>query len=130
MTLHLQADYRYLTDYEKDRISSSRDGESNLKYVHCGNPSCKNTGKSFCGGCGVVPYCSKECQTASWKDHKKDCVKLPFVQDSWLPDYLSNGLRTHTDFWPGEQFDLWGQYPAVDLLSDDSDISTTRMYLN
>jgi hypothetical protein len=25
-----------------------------------------------CGGCGKVYYCSKECQLADWKDHKKE----------------------------------------------------------
>jgi len=29
----------------------------------------------MCGGCGEVGYCSKECQTTDWKDHKKVCKK-------------------------------------------------------
>eukprot|EP01034_Spumella_vulgaris_P035412 gene35412-43663_t len=28
-----------------------------------------------CGRCGQVAYCSKGCQTAHWKVHKKDCKK-------------------------------------------------------
>lgn len=27
-----------------------------------------------CTGCGVAKYCSKECQTAHWKEHKKVCT--------------------------------------------------------
>ena len=26
-----------------------------------------------CGGCGVVRYCSGECQKAAWPGHKKEC---------------------------------------------------------
>jgi hypothetical protein len=29
----------------------------------------------FCSRCGVCPYCSKECQIAHWKEHKKVCAK-------------------------------------------------------
>lgn len=28
-----------------------------------------------CGGCKIVYYCSKECQTSDWKDHKPVCWK-------------------------------------------------------
>lgn len=28
-----------------------------------------------CGRCKLANYCSKECQKASWKDHRKDCVE-------------------------------------------------------
>jgi hypothetical protein len=28
-----------------------------------------------CGGCGVVRYCSGECQKTAWRVHKKVCVK-------------------------------------------------------
>ncbi|KAI9006755.1 hypothetical protein DFJ74DRAFT_689316 [Hyaloraphidium curvatum] len=27
-----------------------------------------------CGRCGVARYCGVECQRASWKEHKKDCI--------------------------------------------------------
>ena len=44
---------------------------------HCG--ATENCSKSdfklkFCSRCHRVCYCSKECQTADWKDHKFGCV--------------------------------------------------------
>jgi len=44
------------------------------------NPMCENKcGKSadmICGRCSVVAYCSKECQTADWPTHKRECKEL------------------------------------------------------
>ena len=34
-------------------------------------------GKKYCKGCMVVVYCSKACQKADWKRHKKVCGKEP-----------------------------------------------------
>ncbi|KAE9378880.1 hypothetical protein N431DRAFT_525741 [Stipitochalara longipes BDJ] len=35
---------------------------------------CKNTSNiQLCGGCKLVGYCSKECQTQSWASHKEIC---------------------------------------------------------
>ncbi|EMD32473.1 hypothetical protein CERSUDRAFT_77476 [Gelatoporia subvermispora B] len=52
----------------------------------CGARGCTtampSTGRKFalCAGCGIVPYCSKECQRSGWKDivspHKSMCRKL------------------------------------------------------
>ncbi|KAH8117976.1 hypothetical protein DFH11DRAFT_869466 [Phellopilus nigrolimitatus] len=41
----------------------------------CENPSTgRPTGASkICNSCKGVLYCSSKCQTADWKDHKKDC---------------------------------------------------------
>jgi hypothetical protein len=30
----------------------------------------------WCSGCGQVKYCSKECQKAHWKLHKRDCKDI------------------------------------------------------
>jgi hypothetical protein len=35
--------------------------------------SCGKQGDSTCGQCKVVRFCSKECQKAAWKVHKKAC---------------------------------------------------------
>ena len=37
--------------------------------------ACKKYVKDLkrCGKCGMVYYCSKECQIKDWKDHKEDC---------------------------------------------------------
>jgi hypothetical protein len=39
---------------------------------HCAAPGCRRTSVdcghlSFCGGCGIVRYCSRRCQKTSWK---------------------------------------------------------------
>jgi hypothetical protein len=39
---------------------------------HCAAPGCRRTSVdcghlSFCGGCGIIRYCSRRCQKASWK---------------------------------------------------------------
>ena len=43
-------------------------------YTQCGNCGAKNKILKSCATCRAVKYCSKECQTASWKlSHRKNC---------------------------------------------------------
>ncbi|KAG4423545.1 hypothetical protein IFR04_003368 [Cadophora malorum] len=35
----------------------------------------RKSGVKLCGGCKVIAYCSKECQTESWPGHKKQCKR-------------------------------------------------------
>lgn len=45
---------------------------------------CKKTSTaklSVCGRCKKISYCSKECQRAAWKAHKKICVKWEGTKD-------------------------------------------------
>ena len=37
---------------------------------------CRKAGTHRCGQCKQVFYCSKECQTAHWKTHKRQCVDI------------------------------------------------------
>lgn len=39
----------------------------------CAIAECKNIGTAQCGRCLTTHYCSRECQTAAWKEHKKVC---------------------------------------------------------
>jgi len=40
----------------------------------CGRCGCKDSSKlKECAGCGGAVYCSKDCQTVKWKEHKKVC---------------------------------------------------------
>ena len=50
--------------------------ESNKSVFVCGREGCsnKNNGSlKLCSGCKLVGYCSKDCQKASWKEHRKSC---------------------------------------------------------
>lgn len=65
----------------------------------CSNPVCNNIAKDkkfkCCGRCKCFFYCSKECQTHHWPEHKKTCSS-----DIWPKEYrkLSDyGIRTHGD---------------------------------
>ncbi|SJL18689.1 uncharacterized protein ARMOST_22288 [Armillaria ostoyae] len=48
---------------------------------------CPRDGTLTCSGCFLVRYCSKECQLAHWKLHKKDC-KNPLKSISWSPAWI------------------------------------------
>jgi hypothetical protein len=74
-------------------------------------------------------YCSKDCQTAHWKEHRKDC-RAPWIKESWKPRWEQEN-RVPAFIGPGEQdiepeaglawFGskqyLWGNMPAVDILN-------------
>ena len=51
------------------------------REIVCSNPSCQKKWvqglPSFksCSQCGQAKYCSKECQKAHWKQHKRSCKK-------------------------------------------------------
>ena len=39
----------------------------------CAMPECRKDATNLCSRCKGGPYCSKECQTAHWKEHKQEC---------------------------------------------------------
>jgi hypothetical protein len=41
----------------------------------CAAAACGKPGMQRCAGCGEVCYCSRDCQVADWKGHKKSCKK-------------------------------------------------------
>ena len=46
-----------------------------MECLHCGNkPALKK-----CGNCKIAWFCSKECQTLGWKEHKKYCIKDEYL---------------------------------------------------
>ncbi|KAF7360947.1 hypothetical protein MSAN_01124800 [Mycena sanguinolenta] len=56
----------------------------------CENCTVRRVDLRRCAGCGVVRYCSKECQKAHWKSHKVDCLKNAELQkkaEALGPDY-------------------------------------------
>ena len=65
-----------LDAYDRMKLQLSRE------FIRCANPSCKlskldqSTGKvtfKKCSRCRAVIYCSRECQTAHYPEHKKLC---------------------------------------------------------
>lgn len=52
------------------RAAEEEEGKIYGKMV-CG--VCGKGDAKRCGGCGTVGYCSKECQTEGWKEHKGEC---------------------------------------------------------
>ncbi|KAK0202285.1 hypothetical protein DFS33DRAFT_882083 [Desarmillaria ectypa] len=92
---------------------------------------CPRDGTLTCSGCSLVRYCSKECQTAHWKSHKKDC-RNPLKSTTWLPACIkekripafidSDDVRVP----PGELsmqstfgmgMTLWGNIEAIDIIN-------------
>ncbi|RXW23557.1 hypothetical protein EST38_g2280 [Candolleomyces aberdarensis] len=70
------------------------------------SPSCNKPGKLVCGSCRLTAYCSRECQKAHWKAHKKDC-KSKLRDEDWQPS--------------------WGTTPAMDVLNlemNEKDLSS------
>jgi hypothetical protein len=44
----------------------------------CGNTGCTNPATKHCSKCKQRSYCSRDCQAANWKIHKKECSSLTF----------------------------------------------------
>ena len=66
--------------HERMNIQLSRE------FIRCANPTCElnrldqSAGQvkfKQCGGCKAVIYCSKECQTAHYPEHKRLCRERP-----------------------------------------------------
>ncbi|TGO85026.1 hypothetical protein BPOR_0439g00050 [Botrytis porri] len=95
-----------------------------------GGIPCSNVASKACNGCLLVQYCSKDCQVAHWKPHKKDC-KSPFMKKSWRPQWDVEKRRPAfiggnddpalAEQWVtmvqhGRKKYLWGNVPAIDII--------------
>jgi len=72
---HLQ---NYINDHihHVNRISEGAvrtNSEVCDRCAHCSKPLHR---KLFCARCNAVAYCSKPCQTAAWKTHKRECAEI------------------------------------------------------
>lgn len=53
------------------------------KFTSCANCTTESTKLAACARCGLVAYCSKDCQRAHWKaSHKVACVAQPDAKSS------------------------------------------------
>ena len=62
---------------------------------------CKKETSKRCSGCLLVWYCSKECQTAGWEDHRQECKE---IKKEYVACELS-GVRYKTHL-PLDDYDL------------------------
>ena len=51
----------------------------------CCMVGCGSLGTKSCGACGVVSYCSVECQKGDWKVHKHSCINMNKLPTTFLP---------------------------------------------
>ncbi|KAL5530445.1 hypothetical protein ACEPAF_6703 [Sanghuangporus sanghuang] len=56
-------------------------------------PDSKKGSLLSCGACRIVEYCSKECQTSGWKDHKTECKTLKGKKYGPLPQWAAPIFR-------------------------------------
>ena len=75
----------YFTQVVQPGLSEQLDVESNEECGACGS-SAKAT--KFCSKCKSVKYCSKECQRAHWKVHKKVCKEIAGAQSQVKKELL------------------------------------------
>ncbi|APA07182.1 hypothetical protein SS1G_04092 [Sclerotinia sclerotiorum 1980 UF-70] len=92
---------------------------------------CTKAGSKACSKCLLVQYCSKDCQAAHWKSHKKDCHS-PLLKKSWKPQWAAEkrvpafitpggDLNAPVHEWVtmvqhGSKKYLWGNVPAIDVI--------------
>ena len=87
------ADIHTLVQYYRKRIPCScldekyKEVKSVKKMGSCFNPSCSLPGRKAerskmfsCSQCGVVNYCSVECQRANWKAHRHSCCNIAKIR--------------------------------------------------
>ncbi|KAI0912836.1 hypothetical protein F4823DRAFT_622623 [Ustulina deusta] len=116
---------------------------------------CRNLGTSVCTGCYLVTYCSRACQQMNWSVHKAACrdtmATASFETEHRLPiwapqtlyaDLMKNhgrvepqdvpqiGPSNRREFLENDprsgQFELFGSYPAIDVLRLDANEGVER----
>jgi hypothetical protein len=74
----------------------------------CGRSSCDKSGVHLCAGCGSERYCSKECQTADYANHKQTCQTATKPETASMlqsfkglsPTQLKNLIRAKAKSYP------------------------------
>ena len=71
--------YRQTSSFPTQPMSSTQ--SHHVGCIFCSRLS-QADGESLmrCSGCKSVDYCSKQCQTAHWPNHKKECKRLRQLQ--------------------------------------------------
>jgi mitochondrial splicing suppressor protein 51 len=79
-----------------ERMASATLGAS-YQYASCGKASSKDTSLKRCAKCRTIHYCSRDCQKADWKQHKKVCAMAAQKSGSTnnaLPSTVSTSSRS------------------------------------
>ena len=59
----------------------------------CANPACDKVATVVCSGCRASSYCSEECNTADWAEHKPTCKRLNRDRQQHGPSPLLDALE-------------------------------------
>lgn len=104
---------------------------------------CKIPAEMACARCGMVHYCSRNCQVQDWPTHKQVCVSPAVRRESWvltLVGRIRGNISAMAVHYPGEcihadltetidEFMNVGSLHMVHLSTKDSDLSTQRTYI-
>jgi ankyrin repeat protein len=90
-------------------------GESVAASKTCDADKCSKKASNKCSKCKVAVYCSRECQAASWKQHRKLCGKDAVADED---DISSSAYPSDA---PCDQHDVQQAQRALNCLSDGSD---------
>ncbi|KAJ6510705.1 hypothetical protein C8R45DRAFT_1207581 [Mycena sanguinolenta] len=92
----------------------------------CGKrPDQEGTGYSCCASCKITRYCSRECQTTHWKEHKRLC-KTRAEYANTERDLAAKALRNKKPFVSQASLRKW-YYDNVDIV-DYAIVQTLELY--
>jgi hypothetical protein len=87
------------------RLSNNNNDSYDKRCRHCGKIETLGDAKLMkCQRCKLIYYCSKECQVANWKSHKKSCKAISSSTVSQSAHKTSNA--TMWAFFDSNYFDI------------------------
>lgn len=90
----MDSDFKQLLEDSKNNAGLlSKDSSASEELC----PLCDQPSRNRCTGCYLTRYCSKECQLAHWKKHKKTCkaTQSQFQEVQLVPVATASGEETN-----------------------------------